>query len=135
MLTLICHALGFILCVVLVVARLSTCGCGSLNHVPSDRNLTADVGEVCVCVCVGGGGERNTILSAVQSRENYSPFIITQLYIYIYSTEYLIVQTSSLGNIEQSVKTAHNRSTMQETLTNKKDISDYFAVAVCEKGV
>jgi len=59
MLTLICHALGFILCVVLVVARLSTCGCGSLNHVPSDRNLTADVGEVCVCVCGGGGGNQN----------------------------------------------------------------------------
>jgi len=50
MLTLIFHSVRFILYVVLVVARLSTCGCGSLNHVPSDRNLTADVGEI------GGGG-------------------------------------------------------------------------------
>jgi len=46
MLALVFHTLRFILSVVLVVAHFSPCGWGSLNHVPSDRNLTRDGGEV-----------------------------------------------------------------------------------------
>ena len=87
MLTLVFHVLRFIRCVVLVVARLSTWGYGSLNHVPSDRILTADCDEM----WGRGAEERNTILSVVKSGENYSQFIIPQQYIYIYI--YIVLNT------------------------------------------
>jgi hypothetical protein len=62
-------------------STLNTCRCGSLNHAPSDRNLTADGGKV------WEGDECNTIRLIVKSgeskrsftvfiQENSSPFMI-----------------------------------------------------------